>query len=148
MSTDLPCPCSAAITGIVGEGVSTDQAILADEKTAFRVLASGARCYVRWHDTAHTPTEVAGELDPIARRLRTTPALLEQLQAENPPEHGTPGLLAGQQRSCAHAYGQIAAHLYREAAHLDAAAPVDHLVGGSTPPACPTSDLTKPHTKP
>lgn len=121
MAASVSCPCSAAITGVIAAGASAEDALLACEHATFQTLAAGARFYVRWHDTGHTPPDAADELDGILRRLRITLALLETRIAAHPPAQQMPGTLAGDVRSWAQTYGRIAAHLYREAARLDAA---------------------------
>ncbi|MEV6639715.1 hypothetical protein [Amycolatopsis sp. NPDC051371] len=126
MTTSVSCPCSTAITDVTACEASAEEAIFAHEHAAFQALASGAQFYVRWHDTGHTPSEAATELNGILRRLRITLALLETQVAKTPPTQQMPGPLAGDVRSWAHIYGRIAAHLYREAARLDAATLGDH----------------------
>ncbi|MEV7043950.1 hypothetical protein [Amycolatopsis sp. NPDC051061] len=132
MTADVSCPCSAAITSVVADGTGADEALAAYEYAAFQAIVSGARFYVRWHDTGHTPSEAAEELTRILRRLRITLALLEKRVADHPPDEQMPGTLAGEVRSWAHAYGRITARLYREAARLDAATLGEHQPTRST----------------
>jgi hypothetical protein len=113
--------CSAAIAGAAAGETRAGEVILAYEHVVFRAVASGAQLYVRCHHTGHMPPEVADELNVIFRRLRMTLALLAQEFAESPPAQQMPATLAGEVRSWARTFGQIAAHRYREAARLDAA---------------------------
>jgi hypothetical protein len=139
VTASVSCPCNAAITSVIADGTSADEALVAYEYAALQAMASGARLYVRWHGTGHTPPETAEEITGILRRLRITLALLETRIADNPPAQQLPGTLAAEVRSWAHTYGRIAAHLYRKAARLDAATVGEHQPTGSS--AEPGSDL-------
>jgi hypothetical protein len=131
----MACPCGVAVLSIVEEDTDPDTAIAAYEQAAFQALAVGARFYIRYHDTGHSPADAAPELDLIARQSRILQARLEQQLAQTPPAHDPAPILAGQLRSYALEYGRLAARLYREAERLDAAGPCDHLTDGSATPA-------------
>ncbi|MEU0529160.1 hypothetical protein [Amycolatopsis tolypomycina] len=131
MTTSISCACYAAITSVVADWTGADEALAAYENAAFHALASGARFYVRRHDTGHTPAEAAEELRRILRRLRITLALLEKQVGENPPAQQVPGALGADLRSWAYAYGRIAARLYRAEARLDAGVTGEHQPIGS-----------------
>ncbi|SFW86901.1 hypothetical protein [Amycolatopsis australiensis] len=123
MSSIASCPCGTAISAIVTNEVGAEEATAAYERTVMQAMASGARFYVRWHDTGHTPADAAAELALIARHLRITLAQLEQHLAETPSAHQQPATLAEQLRFFARSYGHIAARLYREAERVDARVP-------------------------
>ncbi|MFI5591229.1 hypothetical protein ACIA5G_39685 [Amycolatopsis sp. NPDC051758] len=126
MTASLSCACYAAITSVIADGTGADEALAAYEYAAFEAMASGARFYVRWHDTGHTQAEAAEELHRILRRLRITLALLEKQVADNPPARQAPGALGADLRSLAYTYGRIAARLYRAEASLDAGITGEH----------------------
>jgi hypothetical protein len=133
--SSVSCPCGAAIAAVLAGGLSAEQAITAYELAAFQAMASGSEFYVRRHEAGHTPAEAADELDGILRRLRITLALQEKQVASHPPAQETPSMLAGDLRSWAHTYAQVAAHFYREAARLDVSVLGDqpHATSGTVP---------------
>lgn len=134
MTSDVSCPCGMAIKGIVADSVSAEQAILAAEHAVFQVLAAGAQFYVRWHDISHTPAEAVGEVYGIVRRLRIALASLEQHLVDCPPEREPAGAAAGVLRSWGRSFGQIAAHLYREAARVEAVEPAAEVTDSAESP--------------
>ncbi|WP_372672703.1 hypothetical protein [Amycolatopsis kentuckyensis] len=121
MTTSVSCARYAAVTSVLADGTSADEALTAYEYAAFQAMASGARFSVRRHDPGHTPAEAAEEFSKILRHLRITLALLDKQVADNPPAQQMPGTLAADLRFWAHTYGRIAARLYRQEARRDAA---------------------------
>jgi hypothetical protein len=127
----MACPCGVAVLGIVEEGTDPETVIAAYEQAAFQALAVGARFYVRYHDTGHSPAEATPELDLIARQSRILQARLEQQLAQTSPARSWAPTLAAQLRSHAMEYGRLAAQLYREAERLDLAGQCDSPTDGS-----------------
>ncbi|SEF38125.1 hypothetical protein SAMN05421837_11876 [Amycolatopsis pretoriensis] len=132
MTPTMACPCGVAVLGIVEADTDPETAIAAYERAAFQALAVGARFYVRYHDTDHSPAEAAPGLDLIARQSRIAHARVEQLVQALPAGSYAPSL-AGQLRSHALEYGRLVARLYREAERLDAG-PHDRLPDGTATP--------------
>ncbi|MBE1496327.1 hypothetical protein H4696_003427 [Amycolatopsis lexingtonensis] len=126
MTSGLPCPCGIAARGVL-EATDPAQAIAAYEHAALHALAVGAQLDADRHATDDTATEQAGELNLIARQLRTAHAHFEQHLADAPPQQSTPARRGDELRFHARALTQIAARLYRHAAREN--------TRGNAPPA-------------